>query len=570
MAQIALDHVDKVYRGGLKALDDLNLAVADGEFMVLLGPAGCGKSTALRSIAGLEEINGGTISIGQEVANHLPPRDRDVAMVSPSHALYPRLTVEQNLAFGLRLRGAPKAEVGRRVARAARMLGLEQYLPRHPATLSAGLRQRVAMGRAIVREPRAFLMDEPLSNLDAGLRASMRAVLGQVRERLGVTTVYVTHDQAEAMALGDRVCVLLDGRSQQADTPRRLFESPANLFVAGYIGFPAMNFAEARLVRDDGPTVTFAGHALPVPAAVLESRPGLADYLGRTVIVGIRPSHFGDASHGGAARGDASWARLPVTVTATAELGPQTHAIFSIDAPPIDHSWFVGAAARSAEEDEAVSALAGGKSLWTARVSARSARPGQPLELAVDTGKLHFFDPTTGESIGHLSARHEFAVSPLSSNPGQRHGDLREGRQWLIIWRSSRSSTQTRTSSGPTSRPSRPGSPPPRRSCTTCPPPTSTPPTGGCRPPRSRSAAGPAAPTPAGTSSSRPAGRCPTTLPSRTACPPAARCTSHSSAVVPTARVRRSSPCASRREWLRSPAASPSRPLQPFAPNGPS
>ena len=512
MAQIALDHVDKVYRGGLKALDDLSLAVADGEFMVLLGPAGCGKSTALRSIAGLEEINGGTISIGRTVANHLPPRDRDIAMVSPSHALYPRLTVEQNLAFGLRLRGAPKAEVGRRVARAARMLGLEQYLPRQPATLSAGLRQRVAMGRAIVREPRAFLMDEPLSNLDAGLRASMRAVLGQVRERLGVTTVYVTHDQAEAMALGDRVCVLLDGRAQQADTPRRLFESPANLFVAGYIGFPAMNFAEARLVRDDGPTVTFAGHALPVPAAVLESRPGLADYLGRTVIVGIRPSHFDDAaplddaSHRVASHGDASRARFPVTVTATAELGPQTHAIFPVDAPPVDHAWFAGAAARSAEEDEAVSALAGGKSLWTARVSTRSApRPGQPLELAVDTGKLHFFDPATGEAIGHLSTRHEFAGLPVILEPGQRHGDLREGRQWLIIWRSSRSSTQTRTSSGPTSPPSRPGSPPPRRSCTTCPPPTSTPPTGGCRPPRSRSAAGPGAPTPAGTSSSRPA-----------------------------------------------------------------
>jgi multiple sugar transport system ATP-binding protein len=566
MAQIALDHVDKVYRGGLKALDDLSLAVADGEFMVLLGPAGCGKSTALRSIAGLEEIDRGTISIGRQVANHLPPRDRDIAMVSPSHALYPRLTVEQNLAFGLRLRGAPKAEVGLRVARAARMLGLEQYLPRHPATLSAGLRQRVAMGRAIVREPRAFLMDEPLSNLDAGLRSSMRAVLG----RLGVTTVYVTHDQAEAMALGDRVCVLLDGRTQQADTPQRLFESPANLFVAGYIGFPAMNFAEARLVRDDGPTVTFAGHALPVPAAVLDSRPGLADYLGRTVIVGIRPSHFDDAAHGDAAHGDAAWARFPVTVAAAAELGPQTHAIFPIGAPPIDHSWFAGAAARNVEEDEAVSALAGGKSLWTARVSARSApRPGQPLELAVDTRKLHFFDPATGESIGHLSARHEFAVSPLSSNPGQRHGDLREGRQWLIIWRSSRSSTQTRTSSGPTSPPSRPGSPPPRRSCTTCPPPTSTPPTGGCRPPRSRSAAAPAAPTPAGTSSSRPAGRCPT-LPSRTAWPPAARCTSPSSAAAPTARVRRSSPCASRRGWPRSPAASPSRQLQPFAPNGPS
>jgi multiple sugar transport system ATP-binding protein len=408
MTQIALDHVDKVYRGGLKALDDLNLAVADGEFMVLLGPSGCGKSTALRSIAGLEEINGGTISIGQRVANHLPPRERDIAMLFPGQALYPRMTVEQNLAFGLRLRGTPRAEVTRRVARAARFLGLEPYLSRHPATLSPGQRQRVAMGRAITREPRAFLMDEPLSNLDAGLRASMRAVLGQMRERLGVTTVYVTRDQVEATTLGDRVCVMLDGRPQQADTPQRLFESPANLFVAGCIGFPAMNFAEARLVRDGGPTVTFAGHVLPVPAAVLESRPGLAGYLGRQVIIGIRPSDFDDAAHG-----DASWPRFPVTVTATAELGTQTHAIFPVDAPPIDHSWFAGAAARNVEEDEAVSALAGGKSLWTARVSARCApRPGRPLELAVDTGKLHFFDPATGESIGHLSARHELAVSP--------------------------------------------------------------------------------------------------------------------------------------------------------------
>jgi multiple sugar transport system ATP-binding protein len=565
MTQIALDHVDKVYRGRLKALDDLNLAVADGEFMVLLGPSGCGKSTALRSIAGLEEINRGTISIGQRVANQLPPRDRDIAMVAQSHALYPRMTVGQNLAFGLWLRGAPKEEVGRRVARAARMLGLEPYLSRHPATLPGGLRQRVALGRAIAREPQAFLMDEPLSNLDAGLRASMRAVLGQLRERLGVTTVYVTRDQAEAMTLGDRVCVLLDGRTQQVDTPQRLYESPANLFVAGYIGFPAMNFAGARLVRDGGPLVTFAGHALPVPAAVLESRPGLADYLGRTVIIGIRPSHFDDAAHG-----DASWPRFPVTVTATAERGTETHAIFPIDAPPIDHSWFAGTAARNAEQDEAVSALAGGKSLWTARVSARcEARPGQPLELAVDTSRLHFFDPATGASIGHLSARHEFAVSPLSSISGQRHGDLREARQWLTIWRSSRSSTPTRTSSGPTSPPSRPGSPPPRRRCSTCPPPTSTPPTADCRPPRSRSAAAPAAPTPAGTSSSRRAGRSPTPPRSPTACPRAARCTSHSRAPVPTARVRRSSPIASRRGWLRSPAASPSRRLQSSSPNGP-
>lgn len=566
MAQIALDHVDKVYRGGFKALDDLNLTVADGEFMVLLGPAGCGKSTALRSIAGLEEISAGTISIGQRVANLLPPRDRGIAMVSDGQALYPRLTVEQNLAFGLRLRGAPRAEIGRRVARAARMLGLEPYLSHHPARLPGGLRQRVAMGRAIVREPRALLMDQPLSNLEAGPLVSMRAMLGQLRDRLGVTTVYATHDQAEAMALGDRVCVMLDGTAQQADTPQRLFESPANLFVAGYIGFPAMNFAQARLVRDAGPAVTFAGRTLPVPAALLESRPGLAGYLGRRVIIGIRPSHFDHA-----ARGDAPWARFPVTVSATAELGPETHAIFPIDAPPIDHGWFAGAAARNAEEDEAVSALAGGKSLWTARVPAGAApRPGRLLELALDSSKLHFFDPATGQSIEHLSARHEFAVSPLSSIPGRRHGDLREARQWLIIWRSSRSSTRTRTSSGPTSPPSRPGSLPPHRCCTTCRRPTSTPPTAGCRRPRSPCAAAPAAPTPAGTSSSRRAGRRRATPGILGASPLGRRCTSPSRAVGPTARASRPSLPASRRGWLRSPADSPLRQLPSFAPNGPS
>jgi len=424
MTQIALDHVDKVYRGGLKALDDLNLTVAEGEFMVLLGPSGSGKSTALRSIAGLEEITGGTISIGQQVVNDLPPRDRDIAMLFQNSALYPRLTVRQNLAFGLRLRGTPKAEIGRRVATAARMLGLEPYLSRHPATLSGGQRQRVAMGRAIVREPRALLMDEPLSNLDAKLRLSMRAVLGRLHERLGTTTVYVTHDQVEALALGDRVCVMRDGKAQQTDTPQRLFESPANLFVAGLVGFPAMNFAQAALVRDKGPTVTFAGYALPIPAAVLESRPGLANYLGRKVIVGIRPSYF-DA----VAAGDASWARFPVTVTATEELGTEVHAIFPIDAPPIDHAWFAGAAARNAEADEAdeaVTALAGGKSLWTARVCARSAaRTGQPLELAVDTSKLHFFDPATGESIGRVRVELLQASGHPAGAACRRHGGQR-------------------------------------------------------------------------------------------------------------------------------------------------
>ena len=259
MAQIILDRVEKAYAGGVRAVDDLSLDVADGEFMVLVGPSGCGKSTALRSIAGLEEISGGTITIGDRVVNDLPPKDRDIAMVFQNYALYPHMTVEQNLAFGLELRKTPKAEIARRVGEAARMLGLEPYLGRKPGALSGGQRQRVAMGRAIVREPQAFLMDEPLSNLDARLRVSMRASLSQLHERLGVTTVYVTHDQVEAMTLGDRVAVLRDGRLQQVDTPQALYEAPVNLFVAGFIGSPAMNFVTAGLVRDGGPAVTFAG-----------------------------------------------------------------------------------------------------------------------------------------------------------------------------------------------------------------------------------------------------------------------------------------------------------------------
>jgi multiple sugar transport system ATP-binding protein len=396
MAQIVLDHVEKTYSGGVKALDDLNLDVKEGEFMVLVGPSGCGKSTALRSIAGLEEITGGTISIGPRVVNDLPPKDRDIAMVFQNYALYPHMTVEENLAFGLRLRHTPKDEIRRRVGEAAKMLGLEPYLKRKPAALSGGQRQRVAMGRAIVREPQAFLMDEPLSNLDAKLRVSMRAALNQLHERLGTTTVYVTHDQVEAMTLGQRVCVLRDGKLQQVDTPQALFESPVNLFVAGFIGSPAMNFATAELVRDDGPAVAFAGYKIPIPADVVASRSGLEGYFGKNVIIGVRPSDFEDGS-----LADASWARVPVTVGVTEELGSEIHVIFTIDAPPVDHPSVSDAArAEGEEEDEAVAALAGGKSLWTARVSARSAvRPGAPLELGLDTRRLHFFDPDTGLAI---------------------------------------------------------------------------------------------------------------------------------------------------------------------------
>jgi multiple sugar transport system ATP-binding protein len=398
VAQIVLDQVDKVYPGGAKGIDGLSLAINDGEFMVLVGPSGCGKSTALRSIAGLEEITAGTISIGSRVVNDLPPKDRDIAMVFQNYALYPHMTVEQNLAFGLEQRKTPKDEIRRRVTEVARLLGLDEYLKRKPAALSGGQRQRVAMGRAIVREPQAFLMDEPLSNLDAKLRVSMRASLSQLHERLGVTTVYVTHDQVEAMTLGQRVCVLRDGRLQQVDSPQTLYNSPVNLFVAGFIGSPAMNFANARMVRDDGPVVTFAGHRLTVPAGLLAARPGLDRYFDRDIILGIRPSDFEDAT-----LADAGWPRMPVRTTVTEELGSEINVIFGIDAPPVQHHSITQAATDN--PDDEVIPIAGNKTMWTARVAARSPiRPGQEAELAVDNANLQFFDADSGLSIGHPAA----------------------------------------------------------------------------------------------------------------------------------------------------------------------
>jgi multiple sugar transport system ATP-binding protein len=400
MAEIVLDRVSKVYSGGVAGVNDLSLEISDGEFMVLVGPSGCGKSTALRSIAGLEEITSGTISIGGRVVNDLPPKDRDIAMVFQNYALYPHMTVEQNLAFGLQQRKTPKAEITRRVTEVARMLGIEEYLRRKPAALSGGQRQRVAMGRAIVREPRAFLMDEPLSNLDAKLRVSMRASLSQLHERLAVTTVYVTHDQVEAMTLGHRVCVLRDGQLQQVDTPQALYDNPVNLFVAGFMGSPAMNFVSAELVREAGPAVAFAGYRLPLPAGTLDAKPGLSGYLGREVILGIRPADFEDAS-----LADAGWARMQVTANVTEELGSEIHVIFALDAPPLQHPSISDAVAGDEDADEAAAVLAGGKSLWTARVAARSkVRPGQPIELAVNTSNLQFFDPASGLSIGHPDA----------------------------------------------------------------------------------------------------------------------------------------------------------------------
>ncbi len=396
MAEIVLDRISKIYSGGVKGVDDLSLEINNGEFMVLVGPSGCGKSTALRSIAGLEEISSGTISIGGQVVNHLPPKDRDIAMVFQNYALYPHMTVEQNLAFGLQQRKTPKDEIKRRVADVAKMLGIDEYLKRKPAALSGGQRQRVAMGRAIVREPQAFLMDEPLSNLDAKLRVSMRASLSQLHDRLGVTTVYVTHDQVEAMTLGHRVCVLRDGQLQQVDTPQALYDNPVNLFVAGFIGSPAMNFVMAKLDRDGGPVAVFAGHKVPIPARMLDDKPGLSDYFGREVILGVRPSDFEDAS-----LADAEWAKISARADVTEELGSEIHVIFSLDAPAVRHPSLSDAVSDDSEED-AASVLAGGKSLWTARVAARSTvRSGRNIELAINTANLQFFDPSTALSIGH-------------------------------------------------------------------------------------------------------------------------------------------------------------------------
>ncbi|HEV8653810.1 MAG TPA: sn-glycerol-3-phosphate ABC transporter ATP-binding protein UgpC [Actinomycetes bacterium] len=404
MAQIVLDSVTKEYGGNVRAVNALSLDIADGEFMVFVGPSGCGKSTALRMIAGLEDITAGTIAIGDRVVNDLAPKDRDIAMVFQNYALYPHMTVRDNLAFGLQLRKTPKQEQAKRVAEAARILALEPYLDRKPAALSGGQRQRVAMGRAIVREPQAYLMDEPLSNLDAKLRVGMRAELARLHDRLGVTTVYVTHDQIEAMTLGSRVAVLKDGELQQADTPQNLFEYPRNLFVATFIGSPAMNLVEARLVRDGGPAVVFADNKLPVPEEVVADLQGLDRYFDRNVIIGLRPSDFEDATliH------DQGWAKIKTEVAIAEELGSEVNLMFTVHAPTVRHEVMLAKFDKAAKEEvDTAEVLAGeGETLWTARVSPKTqARPGRKIELAVDTHNMHFFDPDSGNAIGYEARR---------------------------------------------------------------------------------------------------------------------------------------------------------------------
>jgi multiple sugar transport system ATP-binding protein len=392
MAEIALENLAKVYPDGTPALSDLTLDVQDGELVVFVGPSGCGKTTALRMVAGLEDITSGVVRIGRRVVNTLPPKDRDVAMVFQNYALYPHMSAYDNMAFGLKMRSLPKAEIRRRVADAARVLGLEQVLKKKPRTLSGGQRQRVAMGRAIVREPQAFLMDEPLSNLDAKLRVEMRAEIARIQRDLQATTIYVTHDQVEAMTLGDRVVVLRDGYLQQVGTPKELYERPVNLFVAEFIGSPAMNLVGADIVKDNGTLrAVFGANSLSV-----EARPELGPYTGRRVILGIRPEDLDDASVTG--RGDAG--TIIAVVDIREDLGSEIFVHFGVEAPPVrgqDVEAALGEEALEATSDQ----VRRKGSLFTARVSREShAREGDALELAVDASRLHFFDIESGTAIG--------------------------------------------------------------------------------------------------------------------------------------------------------------------------
>ena len=394
MAEIVLDRVRKEFANGVVPVDDVSLTIGDGEFIVLVGPSGCGKTTLLRSIAGLEEVTGGCILIGGRDVTDLAPRKRDVAMVFQSYALYPHMSVRQNLGYGLKVRRTGKAEVRRRVEEVARMLRLDELLERRPAQLSGGQRQRVAMGRAVIREPKAFLMDEPLSNLDAKLRVSMRAELSALHARLGTTTIYVTHDQVEAMTLGQRVAVMRDGRIQQVDTPQGLYRSPRNLFVAAFIGSPAMNLVEATV--DQG-HVEFAGFRLPLPDR--------ADVPQGRVILGLRPEAFDDAAFA-----DPSLPAIDVETAVIEELGSDTHVIFPVDAPPIDSEDLL---VREQQEEELT--LGGDRAVFNARVDPRTAAaPGEPLRLALDPARLHFFDPETGENLARGVVTGHETVEPAA------------------------------------------------------------------------------------------------------------------------------------------------------------
>jgi multiple sugar transport system ATP-binding protein len=383
VASIEIDAINKVYPNGYHAIHDLSLTVADGEFMVLVGPSGCGKTTALRMVAGLEEISSGSVRIGDKDVTVLPPKDRDIAMVFQNYALYPHMTVGQNIGFALSLRRLPKAEIDQKVRQAAEILGLTEWLDRKPAQLSGGQRQRVAMGRAIVREPAVFLMDEPLSNLDAKLRVHMRAEVSRIQRRLGVGTMYVTHDQTEAMTMGDRVAVLNEGVLQQCDRPQALYDSPNNLFVAGFMGSPAMNLYEAALGADLA-SLRLGSQTMALPAAVTAERPGLRAYADRNVVVGIRPEDLEVA-----ANGEADGRVLSVDIDLVEALGSELLLHFTIDARRVRASGLD-------EEQEIGEAAGAGVARADPRVQVKQS---ERVPLAVHAEGMYFFDPGTGLAI---------------------------------------------------------------------------------------------------------------------------------------------------------------------------
>ena len=406
MAGVTFSEVTKVYADGTQAVSEMSLVIADGEFVVLVGPSGCGKTTALRMLAGLETVSAGTVSIGERVVNDVAPRDRDIAMVFQNYALYPHLKVYDNIAFGLRLRKVPKAEIDTRVRHAAGVLGLEDLLQRKPRALSGGQRQRVAMGRAIVREPQAFLMDEPLSNLDAKLRVEMRAEISALQDELGVTTVYVTHDQIEAMTMGDRVAVMRRGLLEQVAPPQELYDHPVNLFVAGFIGSPTMNMMEATVEElDEGLALTVGEQRLTLAPEALKAHPALRGYVGRTVVLGVRPEDLEDPTIATEMPTDQ---RLAGKLVLREALGSEIMAHFEIAAPPV-----LTADTKELAEDvgtahhyEAHARNPGATSKLVGRLNARTQlREGETVEIAVDTRALHFFDVETGLGIYDDAAR---------------------------------------------------------------------------------------------------------------------------------------------------------------------
>jgi multiple sugar transport system ATP-binding protein len=399
MAEVVLDKVNKQYENGFHAVQDLDLDIKHGEFLVLVGPSGCGKSTALRMVAGLEDISSGTLRIGDRVVNTLSPKDRDIAMVFQSYALYPHMSVADNIAYGLRIRRMDKAEIDRRVKKVADMLELTALLDRKPKQLSGGQRQRVAMGRAIVREPQVFLMDEPLSNLDAKLRVQMRSEIAQVQHDLDVTTIYVTHDQTEAMTMGDRVAVMKAGVLQEVGDPQHLYDYPANIFVAGFIGSPPMNMAVGKVVRADGNgdlAVRLGSATLRLHPSVAAERPALAGYVARDVAVGIRSEDMEDARLVRDAPADT---RLQAEVSLVEALGAQIVVHFEVDAPKVvtEDTKLLD---KDAHTDEAPAHAEIAGTRFVAAFAPRSrVRVGDRVEVVVDTERMHFFDPDTGAAI---------------------------------------------------------------------------------------------------------------------------------------------------------------------------